>query len=554
MNHYLKLLFLLFLSLAGRAAEAEPQKKSVVILKIEGSQGTASQIRLARALRPFVHLVHPKRVQRLAARRALSWQEAKGRVALAQALNLSALILGQITPRGERMMLKTTVYRGEDGQALGTRTFALRGNRLSKTTAQLVAGGLMGLLGRAPPRRPTRLGAKESLLASGNIDGYAHRLYYNEQNSGRKTPAMRRRERTVNAKINRLLAEAQQAEGAAPQDDASASRGASSKDEEDATNELGFEPVPDPPSSPANSAPSPSAPSSASQGPSPGASGASPSETATEARGSDLQQQMTTDVPRQEALELSAGLLAVMRNFSFSSPYDMSNPDYPITYESGVAPGLFVEGGLYPLAFTGGGPLANFGLKGRYWQSIGLQSRHPQTNNVMGTTMRLFETGLHYRWNMLHRLCSPTLNAGLEYGQQSFAISKDYQQPLHLPDVTYHYLKFAFVHLDLPFYATEAFRWGALASFDFLLIFSAGKIESKDIDGYGQSRRNGIDVGGGLYASWKGFSLKLNGFYRRIFYTFDNECQKIGGQPTWRCAGGALDVYLGAILQAGYAF
>ena len=120
-----------------------------------------------------------------------------------------------------------------------------------------------------------------------------------------------------------------------------------------------------------------------------------------------------------------------------------------------------------------------------------------------------------------------------------------------MPNVAYIYLKLALVGLEVPFYASKSFLIGGMATFDYLLVFSSGDIENTDSRGFGRSQTGGIDLGGGLYASYSGFFGKVGGFYRRFFYDFDATCLNV---TECQGAGGALDVYLGATFMAGYSF
>ena len=252
--------------------------------------------------------------------------------------------------------------------------------------------------------------------------------------------------------------------------------------------------------------------------------------------------------PWERIVEVSLGFMLVNRKFDFNEPV---KPKSPSNYRSGVVPAFLLDAAIYPLAYFHRGPLANLGLEGRYWRVIYLRSQMKDNAEPLSTTLHDIEIGLRYRWNILGRASSPTIKAGVDYGRLGFKIHDDPATPVPLPDIAYNYLKLALVGVSVPFYASDSFSIGASGNFDYLLIFSAGDIERTDSGGYGRSSTGGIDVNVGLWASYRGFFARINGFYRRIFFDFDNACYPISG---CNAAGGALDLYTGGYLSAGYAY
>ena len=255
-----------------------------------------------------------------------------------------------------------------------------------------------------------------------------------------------------------------------------------------------------------------------------------------------------TRPPWEKIFEISVGIMLLNREFDFNDPI---HPLTPSNYRSGLVPALLAEGAIYPLSYFHRGPLANLGIVARYFRVIYLRSQMPGQVEPLDTTLHDFEIGLRYRWNILGKATSPTLKAGLEFGRLGFNIHDDPSKPVPLPDVAYLYLKLALVGVSVPFYAGSSFSIGASGNFDYLLIFSSGDIERTEKGSYGRSSTGGIDINVGLWASYKGFFARLNGFYRRIFFDFDNACYPISG---CYAAGGALDVYKGGYLSMGYAY
>ena len=236
------------------------------------------------------------------------------------------------------------------------------------------------------------------------------------------------------------------------------------------------------------------------------------------------------------------------REFDFNDPVKPKNPS---NYRSGLVPAFFAELAFYPLSYFHRGPLANLGIEGRYFRVLYLRSQMAGQLEPLTTTLHDIEVGLRYRWNILSSPTSPTIKAGLDFGRLGFKIHDDPSNPVPLPDIAYYYLKLALVGVVVPFYASSTFSIGASGYFDYLLIFSSGDIERTDSGGYGRSSTGGIEVNLGLWATYRGFFARINGFYRRIFYDFDNACYPISG---CNAAGGALDIYKGGYLSIGYAY
>ncbi len=248
--------------------------------------------------------------------------------------------------------------------------------------------------------------------------------------------------------------------------------------------------------------------------------------------------------------ELMVGGMILSRSFDF---YDPRIPAAPSNYRSGFVPALLLEGAVYPAAIWSRGPLANIGIVAEYWRVLALKSQLPGYTEPLATTLHDLRLGLRYRWNLLDKKTSLVMKMGLSYGRMGFVIHWAADQSLApLPNIIYDYLDIAVVHLKLPFYTQQSFAFGGLASFDYLLIFSAGDIERTDSSGYGKSFIGGLDFGGGIYAEYSDFTFKVAGFYKHLFFDFDNQCYKTG--TGCKVAGGALDRYLGFSLAVGYSY
>jgi hypothetical protein len=247
----------------------------------------------------------------------------------------------------------------------------------------------------------------------------------------------------------------------------------------------------------------------------------------------------------ETVFEVFAGLHVQNRNFSFNDPVSPANPP---SYKSGVHTALSINAAIYPLAAFSRGVLADIGLVARYDRVVGLKSQLDATT-IADTLSQTFEIGLRYRWNILASATSPVVMVGLEYGRQMFFILSD-QPPL--PNITYDYLKLALARVQWPFFKRGPWKFGIGGAFDYLLVFSAGDIEQTDSSGYGTSSTGGIGGDVGLFASYKGFALRAQFFYRRFFFDFDRLCA-IQGSGCGE-AGGALDEYIGGTINLGYLY
>jgi hypothetical protein len=527
-------------------------KKAVVVMGIRGPKGGQASRLVARALAGRYRLVSRGRF----ARKARELGEGRsGRSMAARALRVAGIITGSITRAGGRWVLRLSVSSGHSGQMVGSATFPLRGTRLDPTTARRIPAGIARAMSRARAGPPL---------------------------AGHSPRRRKRRKRRIAVRVERPppapppQAPAVQPQPAPPQPQPAPPQSGGFDDGTD----LGSEPPP--------AAPVPRQPPVATAPPvAPAGTGDTGFETPPAAprprndedlgfevdnegqsnqrvpsyrekgsRNADEQfriSKKTSGRPEwQHILEFSFGMMAVSRNFDFNDPIYPAKADEHSNYRSGIVPAIVLDAAVYPLAYLNRGPLANMGLVGRYYRVLGLKSQPPTGNQPVNTTLHTLELGLRYRWNILKKNSSPTVYAGVEFGRLGFVIWDDQYNYVPLPDIVYLYLKLALVGLEVPFYAKNRIRVGLTGSFDYLLIFEAGEIENTDSTGYGRSSTGGIDIGLGLFGSYYGFFIKVNGFYRRIFYDFDNACYH--GKLGCRAAGGALDIYTGGSVLAGYSF
>jgi len=537
------LALLVFALAAPRPAAA----KTVVVLGVSGPRGGQAAQLVTRALAGRYRVVGRGAFIRAAQQQGGNHHQASGRSAAARALRVDGIISGSMTRAGGRWVLRIVVCSGHSGRQVGSATFPLRGTRLDPTTAHRVPSGIARAMARAragPPvagyravrvrrpkqprrRRPSRIAVRAVPVprAPPQRGGFDDGTDLGDEPAAPVAPAPV----AVAPPVAPVQAAGDDGTGfETPPALATPRVGGGNRDD------LGFE------VSDEQSDDNERVPSYREKGP---------------ARNANEQfriSRKTSERPEWETVfELGVGVMAVNRKFDFNEPIYPAKKDEHSNYRSGLVPALMIDAAIYPLAFFHRGPLANLGLVGRYYRVLGLKSQ-PPLGEPVHTTLHTFEMGLRYRWNMLGRLTSPTLNAGVEFGRLGFVIWDDETNFVPLPDIVNIYLKLALVGLEVPFYAKNNYRIGAMGSFDYLLIFSSGEIENTDSAGYGRSSTGGIEIGLGMFGSYGGFFVKAGGFYRRIFYDFDNNCYNTN--LSCKAAGGALDVYMGGSVLAGYAY
>lgn len=540
------------ISLLPGAARAA---KKVAVLTFSGPRGGAATRLVAKALSRQYRVVSNGAFVSAAKKRGANPRRDKGRVIAARALRVAAYITGSVKRRGARWMLQVKVHSGRNGRVMGRTSLPLRSSRVDSITARRIPGGLRRGLARAQVGPPLR--GRPAVVASTR-----HRSQPLARRSRPRRIAVRSVPVTRSTPVVRP-ATAGKASSRRSFDDGS------DVFDSGAGTAAAADPVEDEDEDPPGSAVASGVDSTAGTGDNLGfeVDGAGPASSGgvavyqgsgsiNQSEEARVTRRGKTRPPWEKLIDINVGFMMLQRTFDFNEPIKPAKPLYGKRPSWGI-PIIVAEASIYPLSFFHRGPGATLGIKARYLRSVYLNSSiqkisQPGYAEPINTIFSNFEIGLTYRWNILDQAWSPTLKVGADFGFHAFTI----QYPNHyeiedrcLPNLAYYYLNLALVGLEVPFYATNNFSIGAGAGFDYLLIFSSGEIERTDQTGYGRSSTGGIEVDGGLFISYKGWSLKLNGFYRRIFFDFDNACY-----PVCNAAGGALDIYAGGYVMIGYAY
>jgi len=481
----------------------------------------------------------------------------KGRSLAARALRVDAVVGGSVKRVGSRWVLKVVVYSGHNGRRTGSATLPLRGARVDPGTARRVVGKVRSSINRC------RAGAAVARKASST-----------PRKRQRAKPRPRRRPRPVAVRP---------APAPAPRNDFDDGTDAYQSPVNDP------EPLPQAPAEVATAVEDETAGFSTGGGArSNAAAGGGGDELGFDVAGGGgrtqqpatfnsqysggsfqggVNAQQSSRPPWEKIIEISVGAMLVNRWFTIGDPsrevpYD-ANFDDPKKRppDSSVMTSAFhLEGALYPFAIFSRSPIAGLGIAARYYRVFQLQLLNDdgKTQNEKGpfnTTYSVMELGLRYRWNILGRLTSPTYIAGLDYGRQLFVIH-DGQDLIKLPDITHQYLNLALVGLEVPFTANANWSVGLNAGFDYLLVFNSGHIENNDNTGYGRSSTGGIEAEAGLYFTYKGFFMRLNGAFRYLWYSFSpQECVNRQNRAMGcKNAEDASEKLASGYLRVGYAY
>ncbi|MCK5796708.1 MAG: hypothetical protein KAI47_05975, partial [Deltaproteobacteria bacterium] len=251
--------------------------------------------------------------------------------------------------------------------------------------------------------------------------------------------------------------------------------------------------------------------------------------------------------PWRYLFRIIANTRLMSRGFSVVDPKSPSNPP---TYDSGTVPALGLRGEVFPFATTSKGPLGDLGLAMSYYRVLGLESS--LDGALLPTRLDEWRIGLRYRWKILRSPWSPIATFGADVGKLLFAISRSSSSPnVGLPNVAYTMLRLKLIDVTQPV-LRGWFNLALRAEFSYLFVLSAGEIENTDRSGYGDASISAIALRGGIIGRVGGALFGIEGFYHRYGFDFDNRCTE--NTQACRSAAGALDLFYGITLFAGYQY
>ena len=525
-------------------------RKKVAVLSFSGPRGGDAARMIKNALKGSYSMVSGGALSRAAKEQGSRATTTKGRSLAARALRVEAVVGGSVKRVGTRWVLKVVVYSGHNGRPTGSATLPLRGARVDPGTARRMAGKIHSPIGRcragaAVARKPASRPRTRTRAAR---------------------PRPRPRPRPARVVVRPAPAprndfddgtDVYQAPEVAPEPLPQAPVATASGGEDEMGGFTTGGQVASPQSGGADGLGFDVA----------GGGGGTMAQTGTFNHPSSGGASFQGGINRQEPprpswetiIELSVGAMLVNRWFKFEG-VSIMNPNHKAPPPSSIMTSTFhLEGALYPISIFHRGPMANLGITARYYRVFQLQlvnddTTKPDEKGPFNSTFSVMEFGLRYRWNILGTAWSPTYIVGFDYGRQLFVIH-DGPDLINLPDIVHSYLNLALVNLEVPFTANSNWAIGFMASFDYLLVLNSGAIENNDSTGYGRSSTGGIEIEGGLFFNYKGFFVRANGFYRRLWYEFaPEECRTQNKNTGCREAESALEQLGGGFLRVGYAY
>ncbi|MEZ4358885.1 MAG: hypothetical protein R3B48_01805 [Kofleriaceae bacterium] len=240
------------------------------------------------------------------------------------------------------------------------------------------------------------------------------------------------------------------------------------------------------------------------------------------------------------AARVSVGPSVSNRTLEFSHrPF----AEAPADYKGGVVPGARVQGEVYPMAFVGGGVLANFGVGFTFDQTLGLKVK--SGGMELATTMRNYSVDARVRVP----LGSVQLQVVGGYARRTFKVARG-GAALDLPDIDYKMFNPGLGFL-VPF--------GRLAIFGearALLITSAGPIEKPA--SYGTATISAFDAEAGLEIGvTRSVAVRLSGRFVGFGYDFKGNGEMSNNRDmdsTSVDVGGAAERYIGGALTASMTY
>ena len=250
-----------------------------------------------------------------------------------------------------------------------------------------------------------------------------------------------------------------------------------------------------------------------------------------------------SSAPGERSLgRVSGGLSFMARRMSFT--YTQGLMDIPGGYDGNPVPGAYLRAELYPLS-----ALPNLGIEGYVDRVLTLKSQLASGGAEFTTTQMRFGAGLAYRipFGDSPRPTALTLRGG--YHQLSFSIDT-MGTPIDLPDVTYS-MASAGASLSVPLGS----RLALVAGGNYLHILGTGAMELPA--NYGGGTVIGLDAEVALeLMATRHVIVRAGGQFLRMAYDFDGTGMKTTNRDADpdQDVGGALDVYFGGFVTAGYVF
>jgi hypothetical protein len=254
-----------------------------------------------------------------------------------------------------------------------------------------------------------------------------------------------------------------------------------------------------------------------------------------------------------DAVRVNVGTELIGRTLSFNSRPNF--PQAPKPYTNVPVPGAYVDGELYPFAFSNPKSFAaGLGVGFSYEKTLALQLRttDPNSGNVLTATanQQNYEVDARYRIPIGKSATAPSLTLSIGYGQRAFIVGATgaNRMSFDIPDVVYTAV-LPQVSARIPFGSHVALYGGG----GVMLITDAGPIEGSQ--SYGQGKVIGLQANAGLDITFGNrFGIRIEGDYAQVGFAFvGNGVESIDrdNDPTTIDVGGAADVYYGGTVTFG---
>lgn len=254
----------------------------------------------------------------------------------------------------------------------------------------------------------------------------------------------------------------------------------------------------------------------------------------------------------------SGGASFVARTISFSSAAAVA--DQVSEYSPVASPGVFVNGELFPLAVLSQDDtlLNNLGFGFRYEQALGFNSPVAAADGgqiLLPTGRRSYAVDVRYRLLLGERDSSPTITIGAGYNKRDYAIDTTPLDgsglSIDLPDVSYTYID---PRVSLLWPMSKKLAFGMSGAF--LAVIDAGDMTKPET--YGTALITGGDADAYLrYRITDRISVSVGAMATAIAYDFNADGELSANRDmddTTEDVAGALDLYMGGYLTAGYAY
>lgn len=251
----------------------------------------------------------------------------------------------------------------------------------------------------------------------------------------------------------------------------------------------------------------------------------------------------------EAAADVSVGLSFVGRRMTFTFDPALPRDAQPWSYDGAPVGGATLAAEVYPmlLAGRGDGPLARVGVALAYDRVLSMHTRMSMGGAEMEFPTKRSRFGLGLRYRM--KLGAPTVKAALGWNRLATSIDSG-AMALDLPDVSYSYVDVgAKLHWPL------APRWAIAADARYLAVLSAGEIE--DAAQYGGDAVHGLDLDAAIeLTAMPRVLVRVGARYTRMGHDFDGSGPKASARDADpdQDVGGAVDVYFGGYVTAGYLF